>query len=669
MSRFWQIPDKAINHKAYMVYSITMIWSVVTGVIVSLGFIVFPEVWYRWLIFLLTSVFMAVFNLYLNYIGKTNLASWTLSIIIWLYITLPCFTAGGIQAPGIISQMSVILSIGFLLGWKGGLLFGILSIAIDFVFVYLEMNGLLPELQVHHTPLSRWIGAIIPFGTIIALQYYATNHLQSSIQRMENEIRLRQMSDSSRQSTFIQLQERVKELNAICEISKILQYNEHLNVDVLREIAHCLAKGMQFPEVTKVQIAIDNDHFEMDGYKRMNDMLSSRLNTVTGSIISINIIYGEKRPDANLGPFLKEEQTLIDTISEMIRTAVERQESLKELNDYKYAIDVSSIVAISNVEGNYTYVNDNFCRISQFDSKELIGKNFQILQSVLNPNEKFEDIQNRLSEGQYVRSEFCSVSKNGQTYWVDSTIVPFMDENNQVYQYLSINHDITERKLAEEKIKNNELFLRKITSQVPGNTYVFEINDEGYPQLNFVNKGTDKFNHQYEVKELFEDSNKLQQVLHPDDREFFREKMLEAKRVNGPISIQYRMVVNGQTRWRWMQGVSEKQSDGKVFWYAATSDITPLIEYISSIEQMIFDVSHVLRRPITNLMSIAYLLSNTTVEQKDWKKLSEYMDKSIAEIDKFLNTLNESYSKKRHIHDFNIKVDTLIDKRSTLFMG
>ncbi|HRE98023.1 MAG TPA: hypothetical protein PK637_14730, partial [Flavobacteriales bacterium] len=94
-----------------------------------------------------------------------------------------------------------------------------------------------------------------------------------------------------------------------------------------------------------------------------------------------------------------------------------------------------------------------------------------------------------------------------------TSIVPFLDQNGKIYQYLSINHDITDRKNADEKIKESEKLLKKITSQVPGNTYMFEIEESGKANLLFVSRGTDLFNHQYSLEELNEHPERLQEVL------------------------------------------------------------------------------------------------------------------------------------------------------------
>lgn len=186
MSNIFIIPDKEKNYQGYMVFVLALIWAVVTGLIVSVGFYYFPQIWQRWLIFLSVSVFIALFNLSLNGLGYMRLASWSLTIMLWLYITIPCYTAGGIMSLGILSQMSVILTACFLLGWRGGVLIGLFTLGADFWLAYIEMTGHLPEPSVPHNSITRWIGAIIPFGTILALQYYATNHLRTGLLAMKS---------------------------------------------------------------------------------------------------------------------------------------------------------------------------------------------------------------------------------------------------------------------------------------------------------------------------------------------------------------------------------------------------------------------------------------------------------------------------------------------------
>src|SRR3954470_15290532 len=109
MNNFFRVPNKEKDYQSYMVYVLTIIWSMVTGIVVFIEFFYFPHLWSRWVILLSIAFFIAAFNLILNYFGRTRLASWSLTVMLWLYITLPCYSAGGIFAPGILSQMGVIL--------------------------------------------------------------------------------------------------------------------------------------------------------------------------------------------------------------------------------------------------------------------------------------------------------------------------------------------------------------------------------------------------------------------------------------------------------------------------------------------------------------------------------------------------------------------------------
>src|SRR5687767_7449831 len=130
MARFFTVPDKEKDYQRYMVFVLGILWPLIIGIIVSIGFIFFPQAWQRWLTFLLVSVLIFAVNFILNQKGHTRLAAILLTVMIWLFITIPCYSTGGIMAPGIWSQTSVILTAGFLLGWRGGLLIGLLTMGV-----------------------------------------------------------------------------------------------------------------------------------------------------------------------------------------------------------------------------------------------------------------------------------------------------------------------------------------------------------------------------------------------------------------------------------------------------------------------------------------------------------------------------------------------------------
>lgn len=125
----------------------------------------------------------------------------------------------------------------------------------------------------------------------------------------------------------------------------------------------------------------------------------------------------------------------------------------KELTDLKYALDESSIIAITDQRGIIMSANKKFSDISRYNREELIGQDHRILNSGYHSKEFFREMWKTIGSGKVWKGEICNKAKDGSLYWVHSTIVPILNDEGKPYRYIALRVDITDQKQMEAELQ------------------------------------------------------------------------------------------------------------------------------------------------------------------------------------------------------------------------
>lgn len=288
----------------------------------------------------------------------------------------------------------------------------------------------------------------------------------------------------------------------------------------------------------------------------------------------------------------------LEGFASLLATLIEQQEQRRlELFNQRFAMDQHAIVSITDTRGVIRYVNDKFCDISGYCREELIGKTHSIVNSKTHEPEFFQDLWKTISAGKVWRNEVCNKTRDGKFYWVDSTIVPFLEDSGRPYQYISIRTDITERKHMAEKILASEQQYRTLVENV--REVIFQLNHEGH--LLFLNPAWEDITH-FTIEEAL--GKNFLDFVHHDDidnvfnmlQKFYRHEITTYK---DELRCYNK---NGHLCWLELTLQSELNEETNVLSFTGTlNDITERRRIAQLQSEFVSVVSHELRTPITSI--------------------------------------------------------------------
>ncbi|WP_338849638.1 PAS domain S-box protein [Massilia sp. W12] len=375
-----------------------------------------------------------------------------------------------------------------------------------------------------------------------------------------------------------------EELQALLEAAQKLSSQSGLPAEL-----QSFLEGLQ-GFIDRVDSTYEQYDRDLDLRSRSLEMSSSELSSVNekmrADIVSRNRVLASLREAAaallehnETGLQLPAEEDL-EGLSALLPSLVKQQEASRlELFNQRFAMDQHAIVSITDTSGNILYVNDKFCLISGFSREELIGNNHRLINSHYHPLDFFSNLWQTITSGRVWHGQICNRSKAGEQYWVDATIVPFLDGDGQPYQYIAIRTEITESKRMAEKIANSEREYRTVVNSLK--EIVFRVDQTG--AWTFLNPAWSNVTG-YAIEESL-GKNALH-FVYPQDREEVAcsfADLLE-DRVQS-IKLQLRFNTT-QGEFRWIDLYAQRECDENDRLLGLTGSLSDITEQRNATEQL-----------------------------------------------------------------------------------
>lgn len=368
--------------------------------------------------------------------------------------------------------------------------------------------------------------------------------------------------------------------------------------------------------------------------------------------------------------------------------------ALKNVEDYKYALDQSSAISISDADGVITYVNDNLCDLSCYQRDELIGKNHRILNSGFHSPDFFENLWMTIKKGKVWNGEIKNQTKHGQPYWIDSTIVPFINSKGIPYQYIAIRTNITQKKEFEKKIADTLTFVSTILNSTDYSIIATETNGIiknfnagaekllGYKADEVIGKETPAIIH--DINEVLSRTEALSTELNETIEPGFETFIAKTKKTGIPDNNEWTYIRKDGSKIPVSLSVNAiRDSENNIIGYLGIAkDITEERERVRQIltakeaaehyaqikQDFLANMSHEIRTPMNAILGFTQLLLDKDIND-DLKEYVQAIDNSSKNLLIIINdVLDVSKLESGKLQIENTEFDLLNLQKSLLKM-
>jgi PAS domain S-box-containing protein len=328
----------------------------------------------------------------------------------------------------------------------------------------------------------------------------------------------------------------------------------------------------------------------------------------------------------------------------MRRINTELKQALRERDFQQNALNQHAIVSIADALGDISYVNSKFCEISGYTPNELLGHNHRLLKSGQHPDDYYQDIWNTITQGNTWSGTICNRKKDGSYYWVESTIVPFLDENKIPVQYISIRTEITPLMESEDRLRRSQAFANI-------GTWDWDIQTG---QLHWSERIASLFGYHEEIPETTYEN--FLAAIHPEDKQPVIDAIAACVENGEDYDIEHRVVwSDGSIHWLHEKGDVTFDANGRpLHMLGAVQDITARHDYQEQLEraqteaeqanraksEFLSSMSHELRTPLNAVLGFSQLLKVDPDHPMN-EEQTESLDEIIKAGNHLLELINE----------------------------
>ena len=327
-----------------------------------------------------------------------------------------------------------------------------------------------------HSPNESfaWFDArIAPFGT------------DSAVMILRN-VSEKRHADAEKEHLLHDLGERVKELKCMYGLSKLAEQSSNSLEEIMLGLVNIMPLSWRYPDITHARILYGEKEFYSDGYAPTHWVQSSDLK-VRGRIVGkIEVLYDQKRPDRDEGPFLREERDLIDALAERLGSIIEGRDIANELYLKSAALEsAANAVIITDQAGIITWVNRSFSRLTGYAPHEVRGAKPSILKSGKHDGDFYHSMWETISAGAVWRGQMTNRKKDGSTYVEEMTITPvWQSDGGDICHYVAVKEDVTERKKIELAVRQSEEKYRSLFEYANDSIFIIDASTGRFVDFN-----------------------------------------------------------------------------------------------------------------------------------------------------------------------------------------